>query len=158
MPIATAAPSSLADLAALMQGGPLAPVLAALERGESVSIDGAWGSSSALAAAALAAQAPATVLVVIAHPRDLDAWAADLESFSGIEPAILPASMSLTRQGRPIRIASRYTKPNPSPALGRARQRSRSVSSTARHRDRSSGNRLRRRPGEQPHSALHIGG
>src|SRR5207248_2401040 len=30
-------------------------------------------------------------LVVIAHPRDLDAWAGDLFSFSGVRPAVFPA-------------------------------------------------------------------
>ena len=91
MPTLTAPPSSLTGLAALLRAGPLAPALLALEGGGSATIDGAWGSSSSLAAAALAGQALATVLVVIAHPRDLDAWAADLASFSGLEPVLLPA-------------------------------------------------------------------
>jgi transcription-repair coupling factor (superfamily II helicase) len=67
------------------------PLRSALARGRSATIDGAWGSSAALAAAALLRDAPATVLVVIAHPRDLDAWAGDLHSFSGLRPAPFPA-------------------------------------------------------------------
>src|SRR5262249_39481639 len=43
------------------------------------------------AAATLAQQVPQTLLVVIAHPRDLDAWSTDLLSFSGIHPVIFPA-------------------------------------------------------------------
>ena len=31
------------------------------------------------------------MLVVLAHPRDLDAWAGDLLSFSGLRPSIFPA-------------------------------------------------------------------
>src|SRR5262249_56932406 len=44
-----------------------------------------------LVTAALARHSPSTVLVVIAHPRDLDAWAGDLVSFAGAAPAVLPA-------------------------------------------------------------------
>jgi transcription-repair coupling factor (superfamily II helicase) len=66
-------------------------LLAALEQGRSGTVDGAWGSSSALVAATLAREAEQTVLVVIAHPRDLDAWAGDLSSFANLTPAILPA-------------------------------------------------------------------
>jgi len=86
------APASLPELADLLvrtQG--FADVLDALQRGRSATIDGAWGSSSALAVAALAGQAVGPILVVIAHPSDLDAWAADLHSFTGLVPEIFPA-------------------------------------------------------------------
>src|SRR5207248_2003970 len=53
--------------------------------------DGAWGSSAALSAAALAGEAPSTVLVVLAHPGDVDPWANDLHSFTGRRPAVFPA-------------------------------------------------------------------
>ncbi|MCS6852503.1 MAG: transcription-repair coupling factor, partial [Gemmataceae bacterium] len=66
-------------------------VIAALRAGRSGTIDGAWGSSAALAAAALARLAPTTVLVVIAHPRDVDAWTGDLTSFAGLPPLHFPA-------------------------------------------------------------------
>src|SRR5205823_6158122 len=52
--------------------------------------DGAWGSSAAAVAAALAHEG-GTVLVVIAHPGDLDAWAGDLLAFSGVRPSLFPA-------------------------------------------------------------------
>src|SRR5262245_35615250 len=87
-----AAPASLADLPELLtRADGFDAVLTALDNNRSATVDGAWGSSSALVAAALARQTDKPVLVVIAHPIDLDAWAADLQSFSGLEPAILPA-------------------------------------------------------------------
>jgi transcription-repair coupling factor (superfamily II helicase) len=54
-------------------------------------IDGAWQSSAGLAVAALGSHAPATLLVVLAHPRDVDGWADDLQTFAGIRPAVFPA-------------------------------------------------------------------
>ncbi len=87
-----AAPDTLADLTALLKRSDgFDAVLASLAQGRSATIDGAWGSSSALAVAALAGGPARTVLVVIAHPHDLDAWAGDLQSFSGVAPAVLPA-------------------------------------------------------------------
>ncbi|MGL4549549.1 MAG: transcription-repair coupling factor, partial [Gemmataceae bacterium] len=82
-----AAPAALTDLADLL---PLGPALTALAAGHSATVDGAWGSSAALAAAALARDSECT-LVVIAHPRDLDGWDGDLTGFLGSAPASLPA-------------------------------------------------------------------
>src|SRR5262245_24155707 len=82
----------LTDLVPLIQTAEGFPeLLAALQAGRSGTVDGAWGSSAGLAAAALALQAPHTLLVVIAHPRDLDPWATDLFSFSGLHPVVFPA-------------------------------------------------------------------
>src|SRR5205823_1063399 len=74
MPSATApAVERLTDLVSVIQSAEGFPeLLAALRAGRSGTVDGAWGSSAGLAAAALAQQAPHTLLVVIAHPRDLD--------------------------------------------------------------------------------------
>jgi transcription-repair coupling factor (superfamily II helicase) len=66
-------------------------VVEALRHGHGATIDGAWGSSSALTAAALGLQAPQLVLVVIAHPGDLDGWAQELASFTGLAPVVFPA-------------------------------------------------------------------
>jgi transcription-repair coupling factor (superfamily II helicase) len=63
----------------------------ALSAGHSGTIDGAWGSSAALAAAALAADTPGTLLVVLPSPADPEPWAADLHSFTGIRPAVFEA-------------------------------------------------------------------
>src|SRR4051794_36811426 len=88
----TAAVATLTELAdRLHQSGGLAPLHEALRRGQSATVDGAWGSSAGLVAAALARHASAPVLVVVAHPRDLDAWAGDLATFSGSPPAVFPA-------------------------------------------------------------------
>src|SRR2546428_13742758 len=67
------------------------PLVAALKNGHGATVDGAWGSSAALAAAALGLHAPRTLVVVIAHPRDLDGWADDLASFAGLRPVLFPA-------------------------------------------------------------------
>ncbi len=64
---------------------------AALAAGQSGTVDGAWGSSAALAAAALAADCPGTLLVVVPHPSDLSPWAEDVAGFAGARPAALEA-------------------------------------------------------------------
>jgi transcription-repair coupling factor (superfamily II helicase) len=88
----TSAAERLRDLPDLLEAAEgFRPLLDALGRGHSGTVDGAWGSSAALAAGTLAVHAPRTALVVIAHPRDLDGWAADLASFAGLAPAIFPA-------------------------------------------------------------------
>jgi transcription-repair coupling factor (superfamily II helicase) len=65
-----------------------AELRAALAAGRSGTIDGAWGSAAALAAAALAADAPGTLLVVVANPADVAPWAEDIASFTGTRPAV----------------------------------------------------------------------
>ncbi|HEV3078254.1 MAG TPA: transcription-repair coupling factor, partial [Gemmataceae bacterium] len=67
------------------------PLVAALQNGHGATVDGAWGSSSALVAAALGLHAPRTLLVVIPFPRDVDGWTEDLASFAGVRPVIFPA-------------------------------------------------------------------
>jgi transcription-repair coupling factor (superfamily II helicase) len=67
------------------------PLIIGLLAGRSGSIDGAWGSSGALSAAALGVRAPRTLLVAIAFPRDLDGWADDITTFAGKRPVIFPA-------------------------------------------------------------------
>src|SRR5207302_11205756 len=83
---------SLKDLTRLVQTAEgFHPLVAALKSGHGATVDGAWGSSSALVAAALGLHAPHTLLVVISFPRDVDGWAEDLASFAGVRPAIFPA-------------------------------------------------------------------
>lgn len=64
---------------------------AALLNGRGATVDGVWGSSGGLVTAALGLHAPQTVLVVIAHPRDVDSWIEDIASFSGLRPVVFPA-------------------------------------------------------------------
>lgn len=57
-------------------------ILTSLRRGESATIDGAWGSASALALAALARHAPGTLLVILPRLADVDDLAYDLSAFT----------------------------------------------------------------------------
>jgi len=66
-------------------------LVAALAAGNSGGIDGAWGSSSALAVAALAAEQAAPLLVVVPQMTAVPVWAEDLATFSGTMPLIFPA-------------------------------------------------------------------
>src|SRR5437879_9342458 len=67
------------------------PLVAALKNGHGATVDGAWGSSSALVAAALGLHASRTALVVIPFPRDVDGWVEDIASFAGVRPVLFPA-------------------------------------------------------------------
>jgi transcription-repair coupling factor (superfamily II helicase) len=82
MPMPTASPVSeeLAELAhRVADNSDFAALVAELRNGHSGTIDGAWGSSASLAVGALAREAPSTILVVLAHPGDLDAWSEELQ-------------------------------------------------------------------------------
>ena len=82
-------------------------VVAALQSGRGVTVDGAWGSASALVVSALTRVAPSSVVVVLPRERELDDFAADLASFGihsstsepdGRGPDIAPAWQSLPRE------------------------------------------------------------
>ncbi len=64
---------------------------AALGANRSGTIDGAWGSSAALAAAALAVDVPGTLLVVLPNPTDVSPWVEDIASFTGTRPLVFEA-------------------------------------------------------------------
>jgi transcription-repair coupling factor (superfamily II helicase) len=94
MPTTALAPAleTLKDLTRIVQTAEgFQPLVAALKNGHGATVDGTWGSSGALAAAALGLHAPRILLVVIAHPRDVDAWVEDLASFAGLRPVVFPA-------------------------------------------------------------------
>src|SRR3954447_22169456 len=85
-------PESLRDLPRWVEAGEgFAAVVASMQKGHAATLDGAWNSSASLAAAALGLRAPATLLIVLAHPRDLDGWGDDLHFFSGLHPVVFPA-------------------------------------------------------------------
>src|SRR5689334_3694277 len=65
-----------------------AEVLASLKAGHGATLGGIWGSSCALTAAALASEAPATLVIVAPRPDDVDKLIDDLRLFSAarIEP------------------------------------------------------------------------
>jgi transcription-repair coupling factor (superfamily II helicase) len=103
MPPVALAPGvqGLADLPRLIEAAEgFAPLAQVLRAGRSGAVDGAWGSSAALAVAALSRQASATVLVVIAHPGDLDAWSSDCATLTGARPVIFPAIEGLPSESQ----------------------------------------------------------
>jgi transcription-repair coupling factor (superfamily II helicase) len=80
-------------------------VIRALRQAQPVSVDGAWGSASALTVAALSADAAGPLLVILPREKDLDEFALDVASFSGHTPAIFPSWETLPdelRLGDPI--------------------------------------------------------
>ena len=93
MPVTEApAPERLSDLPGLLRTlSGFAPLAQALRAGRSGAIDGTWGSSAALTAAALAAETRGTLLVVLAHAGDVPSWAEEIHSFSGARAATFPA-------------------------------------------------------------------
>ncbi|MEQ8846904.1 transcription-repair coupling factor [Botrimarina sp.] len=101
-PVAGAA-SVLAGLAdRLTADEDFARVAASLEAGHGGTLGGVWGSSRALAAAALAKRAAGPVVVVLPHVSDVDPLATDLESF--LDPStrftLFPAWESATAERR----------------------------------------------------------
>ncbi|MFO1092193.1 MAG: transcription-repair coupling factor [Planctomycetaceae bacterium] len=83
---------SLAELPARVQRWPaMGDVLAALARGESGTIDGAWGSACALLCGTIARTAPACLLVVLPRISDVDDFAADLAWYLAAPPVVLSA-------------------------------------------------------------------
>ena len=101
--------SSLTGLAArlLMQPG-LSDVIAAVEQGRAATVDGAWGSSSALMVSALAQTMGGCVVVVLPRERELDEVVADITSFGiglpaghrDARPVVLPSWPSLPSELR----------------------------------------------------------
>ena len=77
-------------------------VVAALKNRRSATIDGTWGSSASLAAAAIGLHTPRTLLITLAHPSDIDGWTEDLAGFAGQRPVIFPAWDALPSDGSAI--------------------------------------------------------
>ncbi|MGE0377186.1 MAG: transcription-repair coupling factor, partial [Planctomycetaceae bacterium] len=73
-------------------------VVRALDDGQRASIDGAWGSSCALLAAALTEAAPRPLVVVVPAIRDVDDFAADLDSLLAETPLVFPAWETLPEE------------------------------------------------------------
>ena len=70
-------------------------VVDSLMAGHAATLDGVWGSSCALAAAALAIDTPGTLLIVTPGQDDVDTLADDLTLFSPLTPERFPAYESL---------------------------------------------------------------
>ena len=90
--------SFLTDLPSRLLAHPgMGDVVAQLRGGGEATIDGAWGSSSALAVVALAQQALSTVVVVLPHEMDVDGLISDAAGF-GLEPQFFPAWAALPHE------------------------------------------------------------
>src|SRR5262249_60500970 len=68
--------------------------------------------------------APSTLLVVIAHPRDLDGWEGDLASFRGQRPVLFPAWDNVPGSdpldevaGQRLRVLRQLEGPEPPPLV-----------------------------------------
>lgn len=83
-----------------------AEVVSALDRKEAASIDGAWGSSAAAAAATLAEARTAPILVVVPHLTDIGPWREDLASFGGTRPQVFPAFETWPPQDKPGKVSA----------------------------------------------------
>lgn len=84
-------------------------------------IDGAWNSAAPLAIAGLLTAAPSTVLVVLPREKELDAFALDVRSFSGVTPLVFPAWETLPQElrmsdpilGSRLRVVKALESPQP---------------------------------------------
>lgn len=63
----------------------------ALAKGQSATVDGCWGSSATLVVAACASRIKHNILIVLSHPSDLEFWASEIHTFSGLDTKIFPA-------------------------------------------------------------------
>ena len=112
----------LRDLTRVIQRAPGFPeMLAALKKGHSGTLDGAWGSAGPLAASALGLHAPACLVIVLAHVGDVDDFRDDVATFAGLTPEIFPAwerapgdwAASDEVHGRRLRVVKRLAGPVP---------------------------------------------
>ena len=94
---ATASDRLLELVGCLEREAGFAEVVESLEEGHAATLDGVWGSSCALVAAALAAHAPATLLVVCPQIDQVDELIDDLALFTRLTPERFPAAESFDR-------------------------------------------------------------
>lgn len=94
-----APPTGLSRLVQNLEGEErFVEVVAALARGESATIDGAWGSACALCTAALARRCPSALVVVLPRVGDVESFAADVTAFHESRPLVFPAWESLPEE------------------------------------------------------------
>lgn len=120
--MATISVSQLTELVALLESTPgFADLVRSLESGNSGTIDGAWGSASALAAAALAEHCSKTLIVVLPRPADCDEYIDDLQAFLARDVDVFPAWDTLPQEtvitdsvfGRRLRTLRRLQSNSP---------------------------------------------
>ncbi|HWL10305.1 MAG TPA: DEAD/DEAH box helicase, partial [Planctomicrobium sp.] len=96
-------------------------VIAALRKGSSGTIDGAWGSSCALVTAAVAQETDHPLLVVLPRISDVEDFAADLASLLPTPPVVFPAWETLPKErsvkdavfGTRLRVLQRLESASP---------------------------------------------
>ena len=119
---ATTTPDRLLELVGrLKRQEGFAEVVESLNSGQGATLDGAWGSSCALVAAALAEQAPAPLVVVCPQVDDIDNLADDLTLFTRLTPERFPAWESLPSErvvhdevfGDRVRVLKLLSSPDP---------------------------------------------
>ena len=87
-----APPADLRQLVVDLEGDErFVEVVRALSRGESATVDGAWGSACALALAAIARERPSVLVVVVPRVGEVEALAADMGAFAHAPPLVFPA-------------------------------------------------------------------
>ena len=97
--VPAASPTGLPQLVQNLEGEQrFVEVIRALARGESATIDGAWGSACALCAVALARRCPSTLVVVLPRVGDVESFAADVAAFHEARPLVFPAWDSLPEE------------------------------------------------------------
>ena len=90
--------SQLTDLTTRLFAQPgMTDVVKRLKKGQEATIDGAWGSTSALAAVTLCEHAPSSLLVVLPHEKDVEAFKADAAAF-GASPQVFPAWAAIPKE------------------------------------------------------------
>ena len=86
------APAELKGLVARLAAlDAFAEVVASLQRGHAATLDGVWGSSCALLAAAIQRHAPGPLVVVLPHAAGVDSFGDDLLLFTDEQAAFFPA-------------------------------------------------------------------
>ena len=94
--MATVASDRLLQLVGRIEALPdFAEVVESLQAGHAATLDGVWGASCALAAAALAKAAPAVLVVVCSRLDEVQELVGELGLFSTLEPARFPVRESL---------------------------------------------------------------
>jgi transcription-repair coupling factor (superfamily II helicase) len=94
--MATVASDRLVQLVGRIEALPdFIEVVESLQAGHAATLDGVWGASCALAAAALAKAAPAVLVVVCSRLDEVQGLIGELGLFSTLEPARFPVRESL---------------------------------------------------------------
>ena len=97
--VPAAPPADLRQLVVDLEGDErFVEVVRALSRGESATVDGAWGSACALALSGISRQRPSALVVVVPRVGDVESLAADMGAFAHASPLVFPAWETLPEE------------------------------------------------------------